>query len=201
MVYRFLDFINEATLDELKRDDIYELNAKGRELFSKYLSSSDKNTIDVIFEPVDTIPDDEKVLQIRSASFLGFNNFDELKNSIGEESSGFLLYSINTDDYTSGYSYAAAKLGTKTSVVRKNYKSGSSKRGNHFRETAFMVIMAIKLWEKEKKKIRIYTIKGEILMDYRNDICEISEDNVPKLIEEYYTFIDIFFFIIFNNRV
>lgn len=166
-ISKFFNFIsiNEATIDDSKSGITYELSREGRK-------SADRLNIsgDLTFEHIEEYPNDDiEVLYVRPSSIRAIGFF-ELKRLLGIESeedfSNLMVYNSTSKKYP----YMIVKKGTKTTMIRQKERVGVTKRAEHFRETAFMIIFASRLWEMFGIEIDVYSNRGEITLDYlQND--------------------------------
>jgi hypothetical protein len=163
----FLNFsLNEATIDDSKHGIIYELSRDGRKSADR-LNISENITLDPIYD--DYPNDDIEVLYVRPSSIkvMGFSELKKLLNINTEEDlSNLLVYNSTSRKYP----YMVIKKGTKTTMIRQKERTGVAKRAEHFRETAFMIIFASRIWEKFAHKIEVYSNRGKIDMNFlQND--------------------------------
>lgn len=156
--YNEWENISEATLDNTKELVDYDISRTGRVKIDLLgISENIKLT------PTSTKPDDnEFVIQIRPSSFrlIEFSKFIELYKI--EDMNDIFIY----DTTSTKYPYAVAIKGIKTTMVRQSNRVGASARGNYFRETAFIITLAIRLWENKGVKIDIYSNRGKIEMNF-----------------------------------
>ncbi len=155
--------ISEATLNASKVDVIYTLSRSGREK----ISSLGRITGDLIFEPVDQEPTGEEVvIHIKPSSFrtIKYSDFKEIYN-ITDPSQELFIYETTSQLYP----YAVAIRDTKTTMIKQKFREGASARGDYFRETAFVITMAIRLWERLRVKVDVFSNRGKIPMLFEDD--------------------------------
>jgi hypothetical protein len=167
-IINFLNFslLNEATIDDSKHSIIYELSRDGRKAANR-LNISENLTFDPIYDEYPN--DDIEVLYIRPSSIrtIEFSKLKQLLNINTEEDlSDLLVYNSTSRKYP----YMVVKSGTRTTMIRQKERKGVTKRGEHFRETAFMIIFVSRIWERFEYKIGVYSNRGKIDMDFlKND--------------------------------
>lgn len=186
----FSDFINEATLGFDKRGVDYQLSRPGRGKAHKFSDNVNLETFNIKFENTNEIPKDtDDVLEIRSSSFRKINYLD-FKEINKLEDSDIMIYKVISDDIS--IKWAVASEGKGTSVIKQLNRKGSSKRGDYFRETAFLIKLAQIAWETEGVKLKIYSNRGEIEMDYKTDgevrHAEMSRENSIEFRNTFYDF-------------
>jgi hypothetical protein len=170
-ILKYNKFIKEATLSGDKEMP-YSLSRSGKTVAMKKLvdeiETSNINNFDIklVLSNGDIPGDDEKVIWIRNSTITEIN-FSDLKLKLGIESNeDLMIYQTDSDDID--IEWAVAVKGSKTTMVRQYDRVGPSKRGNHFRETAFLITLAIKAWSNAGVKLKIYTNHGKIIMRYEN---------------------------------
>ena len=186
MIHNFLDFINEATMGVGKFDVDYEISPSGKNKLSEVSKNSYKKSdkpIKLEFQ-TDEIPNDkDEVLIIRPTTYDINNLYDGDKNHvIGSKSSVYnkdnsYFYKIITDDSSIKQKWAVVKQDSNCGLIVQFDKSGSSKRGSHFREVVFMMKMS----ELLKKEIKIYDKNNEeICLDDKSNEFVINYDKLSK---------------------
>jgi len=134
-------------------------------------------TVDMKLSVSDKLPlNREYVLWIRPTTIQKIK-FSDLKHLLDIETSGqakeeLIIYNTTSKKYP----FAVARLGTSTTMVRQLHRVAGSKRGEHFRETAFIITLAKLAWVNKGVKIPIYSNRGLIKMDYYNKSAVISKD-------------------------
>jgi hypothetical protein len=184
--YNEWENISEATLDSSKDLVDYELSRNGR---------SKMNTLGVSenikLSPSSSLPDDKEfVIQIRPSSFklIEFSKFLEIYqidiNDLSSLSDKIFIYETTSTKYP----YAVALKGIKTTMLKQSNRKGASARGNYFRETAFIITLAIRLWETKGIKINIYSNRGEIKMNFGKGFASMSSKERGEFKNQYDTF-------------
>jgi hypothetical protein len=168
-ILRYNRFIKEATLSGDKQMP-YSLSRRGKSVAMKKLvneiETSNINNFDIKLDlsKGDIPGDDEKVIWIRNSTVTEIN-FSALKLKLEVESNDdLMIYHTDSDDIN--IDWAVAKRGSISNMVRQYDRVGPSKRGNHFRETAFLITLAIRAWLNAGVKLNIHTHHGKILMRY-----------------------------------
>ena len=156
--YNEWENISEATLDDTKELVDYDISRKGRVKIDLLGISENIKLTTTKIKP----SDNEFVIQIRPSSFrlIEFSKFIELYKI--EDMNNIFIYETTSTKYP----YAVALKGIKTTMVRQSNRVGGSARGNYFRETAFIITLAIRLWENKGVKIDIYSNRGKIDMNF-----------------------------------
>lgn len=165
MIHNFLDFINEATMGVGKFDLDYEISPSGKTKLSEVSKNSYKKNdkpIKLEFQIDENPNDKDEVLIIRPTTYEIDNLYDgDENNVIGNNKSVYnrdnsYFYKIITDDSSIKQKWAVVKQNSNCGLIVQFDKSGSSKRGNHFREVVFMMKMSELLKKQYEKKIKIY---------------------------------------------
>ncbi len=160
--------LNEATIDDSKIGITYELSREGR----NHAERLDMST-DITLEQTHDIPNDDiEVLHIRPSS-IRVIELGSLKSNLGLTDDDFFFYESTSRKYP----FVVVKKGTKTNMIRQKERVGVTKRGEHFRETAFIIIFASLVWKKTGVKLRLYSNRGEISMNY--SISNTFDDTDP----------------------
>ena len=178
--YNEWENISEATLDSSKDLVDYDLSRRGR-IKMNLLGVSEN----IKLTTTTTTPDiKEFVIQIRPSSFrlIEFSKFIELYQI--EDMNDIFIY----DTTSTKYPYAVAIKGTKTTMVRQSDRKGASARGNYFRETAFIITLAIRLWETKGVKIDIYSNRGNIKMNFGKGFATMSPKERLEFRNQYDSF-------------
>jgi len=163
-ISNYLEFINEATLGIDKAKIDYQLSRPGRDKAFVYSNSTDLESFNIKFEYTLESPDDtDDVLLIRPSSFLKIN-YLKLKEMEELNDGDFMVYKLISDDIN--IKWAVAKIGQKTTVLKQFDRTGASKRGDYFRETAFLIRLAELAWINKGVKLKIYSNRGQIEMVY-----------------------------------
>jgi hypothetical protein len=148
----------EATLDtEKKKSDIaYVPSTAGRKQLSK-LGLSEELT----FEPSDILPESgEQILWIRASKF-EIISFRDLKKTLGIRDRDCFIF----DTTSKTFPKAVAHFGVKTTMVLQKDRKRGSARGDYYRETAFAITLAKKVYETyNHKKFELRTKRGPIRM-------------------------------------
>lgn len=151
------NFINEATIDETKLGVVYELSREGRNHAEKLGISTD-----ITLDPTEEFPNDDIEVMFVRPSSIRVLEFGQLKNNLNLTDSDFYSYTSTSRKYP----YLIVKKNTKTTMLRQRERTGSSKRGDYFRETAFIIVFASRVWERLGIKLKIYSNRGLISMNY-----------------------------------
>ena len=178
--YNEWENISEATLDSSKDLVDYDLSRTGR-IKMNLLGVSEN----IKLTPTTTPPDDKEfVIQINPSSLrlIEFSKFIELYQI--EDMNDIFIY----DTTSTKYPYAVAIKGTKTTMVRQSDRKGASARGNYFRETAFIITLAIRLWETKGVKIDIYSNRGNIKMNFGKGFATMSPKERLEFRNQYDSF-------------
>lgn len=177
------DSINEATLDDTKINIDYILSRPGRDAVAKF-----GITQDLTLSYSTKRPNlGEIVLWLKSTSIQEIT-FRELKSILGVSSnSDLMIYQTSSKKYP----WAVAKKGIRTTVIRQKEKVGASKRGEHFRESAFIITLAIEAWKIKGIKLPVITNRGIVEMVYNRDrTAHISNNERGGFRNTYDTFMD-----------
>ena len=178
--YNEWENISEATLDSSKDLVDYDLSRTGR-IKMNLLGVSEN----IKLTTTTTTPDDKEfVIQIRNSSFrlIEFSKFIELYQI--EDMNDIFIY----DTTSTKYPYAVAVKGTKTTMLKQSNRKGASARGNYFRETAFIITLAIRLWETKGVKIDIYSNRGNIKMNFGKGFATMSPKERLEFRNQYDSF-------------
>ena len=189
MIHNFLDFINEATMGGDKFDVDYEISPSGKtkltEVSKNNYKKSDK-PIKLEFQ-IDEIPNDkDEVLIIRSSTYdIGYLYDGNKNHVIGSKSvynrDNSYFYKIITDDSSIKQKWAVLKKNSNCDLIVQYDKSGSSKRGHHFREVVFMMKMSELLKREHNKEIKIYD-KNNKEINLINKLSKIFTNNYDSKI-------------------
>lgn len=195
-ISKYLDFISEATLGKDKISVNYQLSRPGREKAINFSNNGDLESLDIKFVNTEELPNDiDNILIIKSTTFSKINYLDykELNHLTDDDiKDNFMIYKVISDDID--IKWAITKVDQKTSVIRQSNRTGASKRGDYFRETAFIIMLAKIAWEKEGVKLTIHSNRGEIEMDYNIDakskkrVAEMSNLNSIEFRDAFYDF-------------
>ena len=114
---------------------------------------------EMIFKFTESKPNPEdKVIFIKRSSF----SIEVYSDVISKYTK---LFHYETGD--SKFPFACVPIGEKTDrLVQKEAKGRGASRGDYFRETAFIIILAQRVWEKTGKKIKSYGKDGLINFKY-----------------------------------
>lgn len=176
--------LSEATLNDSKADIIYTLSRSGRDK----IKSVANITGDIVFEPSEILPsDNDSVIHIRPSSFRDVK-FSEIKEIYKIEDPKQELFIYETTSQL--YPYAVALKGTKTTMIKQKFREGASARGDYFRETAFVITMAIRLWKKLRVKIEISSNRGYIPMIFEDDGQAYPNPQRAEFRNQYWQFMD-----------
>jgi hypothetical protein len=178
--YNEWENISEATLDSSKDLVDYDLSRRGR-IKMNLLGVSEN----IKLTTTKTLPaDNEFVIQIKSSSFkiIEFSKFIELYQI--EDMDNIFIY----DTTSTKYPYAVAVKGIRTTMVKQSNRRGSSARGNYFRETAFIITLAIRLWETKGVTIDIYSNRGKIKMNFAKGFATMSPKERLEFRNQYDSF-------------
>jgi len=179
--YNEWENISEATLDNTKELVDYDISRTGRVKIDLLGISENIKLTTTSTKPADN----EFVIQIRPSSFrlIEFSKFIELYKI--EDMNDIFIY----DTTSTKYPYAVAIKGIKTTMVRQSNRVGASARGNYFRETAFIITLAIRLWETKGVKIDIYSNRGKIEMNFAKGIATMSKKERGEFRNQYDVFV------------
>jgi hypothetical protein len=172
--------INEATLDNTKINIDYLLSRPGRESVSKFGITQDMTLSYSTKKPLIS----DIVLWIKSSSIQQIK-FKDLKEILEIKSMDDLMVYKTT---SKAFPWAIAKKGIRTTMLRQKIKEGASKRGDHFRESAFIITFAIEAWKLKKVKIPVITNRGIVEMEYKEDTANISNNERSGFRNEYESF-------------
>ena len=140
--------IFEATFNLAKTGINYIPNSKGDAILKRmgYTITS--------FESTTEKPKiEDEILVIKPSSF-------SIEDYQGEED--FLFYKTGIEKPE----FAVAKVNSTSTIVVQKERTGASKRGDYFRETAFLIILGQRVWEKLGLKIPVYGKIEEIVFQY-----------------------------------
>ena len=182
--YSELENISEATLDDSKIDVDYSPSRTGRRILDRLGITENLKLTPTGSRPKST----ELVLQIRQSSMklIEFGDFIRI-NKIEDVNSQVFVY----DTTSKNVPYAVVVKDIKTTMLRQSDRIGASARGNYFRETAFIITFAIRLWSKKSVKIDIYSNRGKINLDFpSNGDASMSKIERAEFRNEYKAFID-----------
>lgn len=174
--------ISEATLDDTKIDVDYIPSRTGRDFLTRFGITDNLKLTQTGSIPKPT----EVVLQIRQSSMklIDFGDFIRI-NNIEDINSQLFIY----DTTSTNFPYAVAIKGIKTTMIKQATRTGASARGNYFRETAFIITFAIRLWEEKSVKIDIYSNRGKIKLDFiPNGKAVMSKSERAEFRNDYDTF-------------
>ncbi len=184
-ISNFLGFqqVNEATLDSTKEGINYILSRNGRLAIDRFGITEDMTLSYSRKRP----SANTEVLWLKPSSIQKIK-FSELKSKLGI--SGSLIDELMIYQTSSKlFPWAVAKKGSRTTMIRQLDKVGAAKRGEHFRETAFIITLAIEAWAEKRVELRISSNRGFIKMAYNNDgTSQISDDERGAFRHEYDTF-------------
>ena len=178
--YNEWENISEATLDSSKDLVDYNISRTGWKKIELLGISRDIKLV-----PTSSLPDDKEfVIQIKPTYFklIEFSKFIEMYQI--EDMNDIFIY----DTTSTKYPYAVAVKGTKTTMVRQSDRKGASARGNYFRETAFIITLAIRLWETKGIKIDIYSNRGNIKMNFAKGFATMSPKERGDFKDQYNKF-------------
>lgn len=161
--FQGFESLNEATLDATKDGIDYILSRTGRNSIAKFGVTEDMTLTYSRKKP----PLNQEVIWIRKASIttIKFKNLLEHLNQSGSLVDRIMVYQTSSKNFP----WAVAEKGIRTTMVRQKLKVGAAKRGEHFRETAFIITLAIEAWRMKRAKLKIASNRGFIEMDYNRD--------------------------------
>jgi len=180
-VLKFGNFINSINESTIRKNVKLELSRPGRNLSISRLDSKYITTINefynILFEPTDEIPseDDEvlfigslgdRYLKSKTKSTFNIYQFKDVSKKININE--LVIFKLISDDIKN-LKWGVAQLGVTTNLLRHVDKSAGSKRGTHFRETAFLITLSIMAWKRFGKKLNIESNKGPIEMEYYDE--------------------------------
>ena len=183
--YSEFENISEATLDDTKIDIDYIPSRTGRDILDRFGITENLKLTPTGSRPRPT----ELVLQIRQSSMKLIEFGDLIRiNNIEDVDSQLFIY----DTTSRNFPYAVAVRGIKTTMIKQANRIGASARGNYFRETAFIITFAIRLWEQNGVKIDIYSNRGKIKLDFKSNgnarKATMSNSERAEFRNEYNTF-------------
>ena len=147
---KFLGFqqIFEATFNLAKSGINYIPNKKGQAILKRL-------GLDITsFESTTESPQvEDEVLLIKSSTF-------SIEDYEGD--GNYLFYKTGIDSPK----FAVAKINSTSTIVVQKERTGASKRGDYFRETAFLIILGQRVWEKLELQIPVYGKIEEIVFQY-----------------------------------
>jgi hypothetical protein len=158
--------ISEATLDDTKIDVDYIPSRTGRRILDRLGITENLKLVQTSSIPKET----ELIMYIRPSSIklIEFGDFIRINNiDISDIHSQVFIY----DTTSTNVPFAVAMRG-KTTMIKQANRVGASARGNYFRETAFIITFAIRLWEDKAVKIDIYSNRGKIKLDFKSNSNE-----------------------------
>ena len=164
--YNEWEKISEATLDNSKDLVDYTISTTSYDKIELLGVSRDIKLV-----PTKSLPNDKEfVIQIKASSFrlIEFSKFIEMYKI--EDVNDIIIYNTSSTKYP----YAVALKGIRTTMLKQADRKGASARGNYFRETAFIITLASRLWETKGIKISLYSNKDRIKMDFRKGFAVIS---------------------------
>lgn len=147
---KFLSFeqIFEATFNLGKSGINYIPNKKGQAILKRlglnitsFESTTEKPQVE------------DEVLLIKSSTF-------SIEDYEGDDN--YLFYKTGIDSPK----FAVARINSTSTVVVQKIRTGGSKRGDYFRETAFLIILGQRVWEKLGLQIPVYGKIEEIVFQY-----------------------------------
>lgn len=177
-ISKFCDFypVNEATLGEDKIGTDYILSRHGRTFTSKFGISEN-----ITLRHTEKRPRaGEDVLWIKSSS-LQVIKFKDLKLIIGDD---LMVYQTTSKTLP----WAVARKGSSSTMVKQRLKEGASKRGEHFRESAFIITLALEAWKIRGIRIPVITNRGLLKMEYKDRGVAHISDRRGEFKKEYDTF-------------
>jgi len=176
--------ISEATLDDTKIDVDYIPSRTGRRILDGLGITENLKLVQTGSVPKSS----ELVMHIRQSSIrlVEFGDFIRINNiDISDIGSRVFIY----DTTSTNIPYAVALKGIKTTMIKQANRIGASARGNYFRETAFIITFAIRLWKEKSVKIDIYSNRGRIKLDFpRNGDAKMSNSERAEFRNEYAAF-------------
>jgi len=161
--FQGIDSINEATLDDTKVDIDYILSRPGRDAIERFGITPDLTLKYSRKRPSGR----DTVLWIKSASIqqVKFSDLKSHLGAIGNLTDELMVYQTSSKNFP----WAVAKKGLRTTMIRQKDKVGAAKRGEHFRETAFLITLAVEAWNMKRFKMRVASNRGFIEMTYKDD--------------------------------
>jgi hypothetical protein len=176
--------ISEATLDDTKIDVDYIPSRTGRRILDNLGVTENLKLVQTGSVPKSS----ELVMHIRQSSIrlVEFGDFIRINNiDISDIHSQVFIY----DTTSTNIPFAVALKGIKTTMIKQANRVGASARGNYFRETAFIITFAIRLWKEKSIKIDIYSNRGRIKLDFpRNGDAKMSNSERAEFRNEYAAF-------------
>lgn len=168
-MYKFSDWTNifEATLNDSKEGIVYTLSRTGAEKIRRVFPTI---TTYLDFTPTQVdLDDNDPVIHIKSSSFQAttFGEFKDYYRDRGLEVTrdNFFMY----DTTSKVFPYACAVKGLETTMIKQKFRKAGSARGDYFRETAFIITLACRLWHIHKIKVKVVTNRGQIPMVFNSD--------------------------------
>ncbi len=152
------DSVNEATMGDDKIGKSYMMSRTGRVQIDKL-----GITEDITLKYSSTRPNrNEMVIWIKSSS-ISVIEFSELRKYISTNSIDIMVYKTSSRKYK----WAVVKKGINTTMIKQKDKEGSSMRGDHFRETAFIITLAVEAWRRNFT-LDVHSNRGKIDMVYND---------------------------------
>jgi hypothetical protein len=180
----YTQLISEATLNSSKADVIYTLSRKGREKISEL----GRITENLILQPVSEEPDeDDTIIHIRPSSFRTIE-YSEFKKVYDITNPNEELFVYETSSVI--YPYAIAIKDTKTTMIKQAFREGASARGDYFRETAFVITLAIRLWQRLRVQVEVASNRGRIPMLYEPDGNAYPDPPRAEFRNQYWSFME-----------
>ena len=147
---KFLEFqqIFEATFNLGKSGINYIPNKKGIAILKRL-------GLDITsFESTTEKPQvEDEVLLIKTSTF-------SIEDYEGDDN--YLFYKTGIDSPK----FAVAKINSTSTIVVQKERTGASKRGDYFRETAFLIILGQRIWKELGLQIPVYGKTEQIVFQY-----------------------------------
>jgi hypothetical protein len=172
---RYIKPIQEATLGDDKRGINYALSRDGK---TEVKEDDVEVTTKLQLHYTSELPTlEEKVINIRAASLKIVTFADVLKKyEVTDPKSDLFIYKTTSLKFP----FAVAKKGINTVMIKQLDRKGSSARGDYFRETVFVIIFTIKLWENYGIAIECFNHDGRIPIEFRQDASGYRKASVDK---------------------
>ena len=170
--FQNFDYLTEATLNDSKDGVDYILSSFGRRYIIKFGLSQDLAFKYSVGKPKVS----DEVLWIKSSS-ISVVKFGDIKSKFTD----MMFYETTSSDFP----WAVAEKGLHTIVLSQLRKIGAVKRGNHFRETAFIITLASKIWKIKEVQVEIISENIIDLEFYDDRTTSIIDKSLNKKYQDF----------------